>query len=305
MKHSRLVFTALAVLMAGGAALATACDDKQSSSASAANTSNVSKCPYANKAAGATAVTAVNNGACPASAGCPYTSATACKAHGTAAVTASAAAGTCAHGYSTIAQTAANGACNHSSATSVTASSDAAGSCAAHASKSAAAAAGTNACGAKTANGVSTCAGHGMEASAARSTHADCDACLDMAGCERDLESAGAATQVVPLKNGVMFVYTADSPASVHAVQAALARRADHMAQFAAAGAKARLCGSCKEMRGAQASGKLSREVVNIDGGCLTIVTSTDPVLVAKLHAMAGLSSGPSATAATAAKVKS
>jgi len=34
-------------------------------------------------------------------------------------------------------------------------------------------------------------------------------------------------------------------------------------------------------------------------------VTSTDPVLVAKLHAMAGLSSGPSATAATAAKVKS
>jgi len=88
-------------------------------------------------------------------------------------------------------------------------------------------------------------------------------------------------------------------------VQAALARRADHMAQFAAAGAKARLCGSCKEMRGAQASGKLSREVVNIDGGCLTIVTSTDPVLVAKLHAMAGLSSGPSATAATAAKVKS
>jgi hypothetical protein len=144
-----------------------------------------------------------------------------------------------------------------------------------------------------------------METAAARSTHADCDACLDMAGCERELESVGATTQVVPLKNGVMFVYTADSPASVHAVQAALARRVDHMAQFAAAGGKAHLCGSCKEMRGAQASGKLSREVVNIDGGCLTIVTSTDAALVARLHTMAGLSPNPTVTATTAAKVKS
>ena len=313
MKHSRLVFTALAVLMAGGAALATACDDKQSSSAAAANTGNVSKCPYATRAAGATAVTAINHGACPASAGCPYTSAAACKAHGAAAVTAAASAGTCANGYSTIAATAANGACAHANASAVAASSGgcsgaaaAAGSCAGHGSKSAAAAAaGTSACGARTANGVTSCSGHGMTTAAARSTHADCDACLDMAGCERELESAGATTQVVSLKNGVMFVYTADSPASVHAVQAALARRSDHMAQLAAAGGKAHLCGSCKEMRGAQASGKLSREVVNIDGGCLTIVTSTDPALVARIHTMAGLSPNPTAAAATAAKVKS
>jgi len=118
-----------------------------------------------------------------------------------------------------------------------------------------------------------------------------------MAGCEQEIEAAGASTQVVPLKNGVMFVYTADSPASVHAVQAAMARRYDRMVQFASAGEKAHLCASCKEMRGAAASGKLSREVVNIEGGCLTLVTSNDLSVVAKIHTMAGIT--------TASRVKS
>ena len=40
-------------------------------------------------------------------------------------------------------------------------------------------------------------------------------------------------------------------------------------------------------MRGAIASGKLTREVVNIEGGCLTLMTSSDPAMVAKIHAMA------------------
>jgi hypothetical protein len=153
-------------------------------------------------------------------------------------------------------------------------------------------------CGEKSsAAAAGTCSGHGMTTTAARSSHGDCDACEDMAGCEQEIESAGANTQVVPLKNGVMFVYTADSPSSVHAVQAAMARRNDRMVQFAAAGDKAHLCSSCKEMRGATASGKLSREVVNIEGGCLTLVTSNEPSLVAKIHAMAGIT--------TASRVKS
>ncbi len=68
-----------------------------------------------------------------------------------------------------------------------------------------------------------------------------------------------------------------------------MARRYDRMIQFASAGTKAHLCSSCKEMRGAAVSGKLSREVVNIEGGCLSLVTSNDPKIVAKIHAMAGI----------------
>ena len=143
------------------------------------------------------------------------------------------------------------------------------------------------------------CAGHGMTEAAARSNHADCDACADMEACAKELEAAGASTQIVPLKNGVMFVYTADSPGRVRAVQAAMARRSEHLAQMTTSGDKAHLCGACKEMRGAAASGKLSREVVNIEGGCLTLMTSTDPIVVAKIHTMAGLSNPQ-----TAARVK-
>ena len=84
-----------------------------------------------------------------------------------------------------------------------------------------------------------------------------------------------------------MYVYTADSPRAVGAVQAAVSRRADHMTRLAAAGEKARLCAECKAMRGAMASGKLNREVVNIEGGSLTLITSSDAAVVAKIHAMA------------------
>ena len=102
----------------------------------------------------------------------------------------------------------------------------------------------------------------------------------------RELDAAGAHRQIVRLKNGIMYVYTADSPRSVSAVQAAVAHRADRMARLATAD-KAHLCDECKAMRGAMASGKLSREVINIEGGSLTLVTSNDPAVVVKLHAMA------------------
>lgn len=131
------------------------------------------------------------------------------------------------------------------------------------------------------------CVGHGMASMAAASGHADCEACADMADCSGQLDAAGAHRQAVRLKNGIMYVYTADSPRAVNAVQAAVARRAERIMRFASAGEKAHLCPECKAMRGAMASGKLTREVVNIEGGSLTLITSTDPAVVAKIHAMA------------------
>src|SRR4030095_782359 len=71
----------------------------------------------------------------------------------------------------------------------------------------------------------SSCSGRGMTTSVAKAAHGDCDACADMALCYEELEAAGTRTQVVPLKNGVMFVYTAESPGGVNAVQTAMARR--------------------------------------------------------------------------------
>ena len=162
--------------------------------------------------------------------------------------------------------------CMGGQATAVAASSH--GSCAAKGAKTSASAGGA-------------CNGHGMATMAATTTHLDCDACADMADCSGALDAAGAHRQTVRLKNGIMFVYTADSPRSVSAVQAAVARRVDRMARLATAGDKAHLCDECKAMRGAMASGKLNREVVNIEGGSLTLVTSNDPAVVAKLHAMA------------------
>jgi len=132
----------------------------------------------------------------------------------------------------------------------------------------------------------SSCTGRGMTTSVAKSGHNDCDACADMALCYEELEAAGTRTQVVPLKNGVMFVYTAESPGHVNAVQTAMARRNERLSQIVTAGDKAHLCPECKTIRGAMASGKMTREVVNIEGGALTLMTSNDPAVVARIHAM-------------------
>ena len=140
---------------------------------------------------------------------------------------------------------------------------------------------------ASTSTASGQCTGHGMASVAAYSDHQDCEACADMADCSGTLDAAGAHRQTVRLKNGLMYVYTADSPRNVNTVQTAVARRVERMARTASTGEKARLCAECKAMRGAMASGKLNREVVNIEGGSLTLVTSSDPAVVAKLHAMA------------------
>lgn len=128
--------------------------------------------------------------------------------------------------------------------------------------------------------------GIGKSSMAGKAGHGDCDACSDLAMCYEELEAAGARTQVVPLKNGVMFVYTANDPGKASAVQSAMNRRSERLAQFVTAGDQAHLCADCRLIRGAMASGKMTREVVNIEGGALTLMTSSDPAVVAKIHAL-------------------
>lgn len=106
--------------------------------------------------------------------------------------------------------------------------------------------------------------------------------------CETALRAAQSQYQIVPLKNGVMYVYTADGAKNIQAVQAAISRRTDRLNQLANAN-NVSLCPDCKVLRGAMASGKLNREVIRIEGGCLSLVTSNDPTVVAKLYAIAGL----------------
>ena len=139
--------------------------------------------------------------------------------------------------------------------------------------------------------GAPGCAGHGNSATAADMA-GECDACAEMMTCAGQLSMNGVQTQAVPLKNGVMFVYTTDTPSHVRGVQNALARRSDRLNVLAQAGDKARLCPECRTARGAIASGKLTRETVNIEGGCMTLVTSTDAATIAKLRAMAMMSNG-------------
>jgi hypothetical protein len=132
-----------------------------------------------------------------------------------------------------------------------------------------------------------SCGGKGMSgATAHNQNHADCDACAGLADCDGQLKASGALTQVVKLKNGLMYVYTVQEPGKVRAIQAAVAQRYHRLQALQAAGDKAKLCPECKTMRGAMASGKLSREMVTIEGGCMALVTSSDRAIVSKLHAM-------------------
>ncbi len=116
----------------------------------------------------------------------------------------------------------------------------------------------------------------------------DCAACESWINCENDVRALGAKAQVVPLKNGVMVVYTADSPGDVRVLQSAVAKRNDRMVAALSAGSTLKLCDQCKQLRGAMASGKLYREVVNVERGCMTLMTSTDRGVVNKIRAMNG-----------------
>src|SRR5262245_6085895 len=264
MRLARLVCAVLALpLVAGWATVSTACDDSKTTGVKA----SAAVAPAKDARVSATTANAGGT-ACSAemAAQCTPEMAAACKAHKSAASTAKKASATTA-----VAASNGDACCMSGGKTTAVAAGTGTGSCATKGAKTSA----------------SACNGHGMASMAASSSHADCDACVDMADCSGALDAAGAHRQTVRLKNGIMYVYTADSPRSVSAVQAAVSRRVDRMARLSTSGDRAHLCDECKAMRGAMASGKLSREVVNIEGGSLTLITSSDPKVVAKLHAMA------------------
>lgn len=292
MKHMRLICTVAALVAVGGWAVTDACEDKKTSQASAASYANAassSQCASSkagSRAKGVSATTAAH-------AGCSAEQMAACKAAMEAnAQTASM--DHCGAAKTTAVTASAGDHCGAKSTKTSAVTASAGDHCGAKGAKTSAvtASAGDH-CAAKStsamAAGAGHCNGQGIVKAAQLSHHAGCDACMDMAGCASEIEAVGASSQIVPLKNGVMFVYTADAPSKVRAVQAALARRTERMTAMTTAGDKASLCSECKAMRGAAASGKLNREVVNIEGGCLSMLTSTDPKIVARIHSMTGV----------------
>jgi hypothetical protein len=167
--------------------------------------------------------------------------------------------------------TAGNGSCSSKGATA------AGGSCSAHG------------VGVTSANSSGPCNGQGVMMGVNGDMNENCDACAGMQTCRAELDAMGATVQVVPLKNGVMYVYTADTPAHIRSVQATLAHRDARVTALLAEGDKAKLCPDCKNMRGAIASGKMTRELVRVESGCLMMLTSSDPTMVLKLHDLSGV----------------
>ena len=135
------------------------------------------------------------------------------------------------------------------------------------------------------------CPMHGASAAAAgcsahaAAMHPACAVCNDDAECEEDVRALGAHTQIVQLRNGAMIVYTVDNPASVHALQAAVARHNNRVVAALGGKTDASLCADCKQLRGAMESGKFTREVVNLEHGCQILMTSSDPSIVQRIHA--------------------
>jgi hypothetical protein len=290
MKHLRLVLAAAVCSSLLSAALALACDKSKTTAAATTAATTATKdaaCTAemvaACKSAKATTVSAAN-GCCAAK-----SSATTASRATTAPVgKVNALAVDYAPGTSAAQKVGATSAGSSCSAHKTISASAAGSSCSSH--KSSATTASKGACSDHKNTALSsTCNGHGLVMGGGGKVAAhDCDACADLSLCEEEIQANGAAVQVVPIKNGVMYVYTADSPSRVQGVQAAMAHRNEHVSAILASGDRALLCPECKSMRGAIASGKLTRETVNIEGGCMTLVTSKDPAMVTKLHAMAG-----------------
>jgi hypothetical protein len=116
----------------------------------------------------------------------------------------------------------------------------------------------------------------------------DCTACEDWMQVDKDARTIGARAQVVALKNGAMIVYTADTPAQVKQLQAMVAKRNERMTAAYAGASDTKLCDDCKQLRGAIASGKLNREVVNVERGVMSLLTSNDRAVVQQIRAMTG-----------------
>jgi hypothetical protein len=269
-KNSRLVWAALAVAAAGSWAVYAVACDKTKTQASAANATTASY-KSAGSSCGTKSATTTTAATAASHEGCGVSAST------TTAATASTA------GAKSLKTASADGCCSSKSAKSA---------------KATMAAAGSASCGGAMAGVSAACTGQALTMAMCKDSHAGCDACEDMGTFDAELTGASAAVQVVPIKNGVMFVYTAAAPGKVNALQSAVTRRSEHLQKIVTAGDKASLCGGCKSMRGAMASGKVTREVVNIEGGSLALVTSSDPALVRQIRAMADAGK-------TAARVKS
>lgn len=130
--------------------------------------------------------------------------------------------------------------------------------------------------------GSPCCSGGSMAA------HVECAVCADQVGCDEDIRSTGAHTQVVALKNGAMIVYTANTPENVRALQATVARHNSTVVSVLNGQRDGKLCASCKPMRGAMQSGKLHRELVNVQRGAQVVITSSDRSMVRRIHDMTG-----------------
>jgi hypothetical protein len=267
MKPLRLFALSIAAT-AWCASAALACDGAKTATASAAScgtksssvkTASAATCGTKSAAVTAAAASAGKKGAgaahadCAASGACPM-SAEACQAMmASGACTAEMQAACAARGAKT------------AKAAKATKTAAAAGCCA------------TDAKGAKTAAadgcGMHTMAGHaGM----------DCVICADEVACDDDVKATGARAQVVPLRNGSMIVYMLDGDENVRGLQAAVARHNGRV--VSALQGDAKLCAACKKLRGALASGKLHREVVNVERGCQVLITSSDRSIVEQVH---------------------
>jgi hypothetical protein len=251
MKHPRLVALALAAFSVSACCVALAIAGNAAKGAK--TTASDDCCAHGAKATTASAT-------CPATASCPAGSAQ-CTAAQKAA---------CAKGAK--AKPAAAGA-----------------SCTAHGTAAAASAGSCTAAGAKSTMAAGTCTMHGAgKPDAAAAAHMDCVVCSDETACDEDVRGLNAHEQVVALRNGAMIVYTADTPENVRALQAAIARHNERIVGALATNSDASLCGGCKSFRGAMASGKFSRELVNVKNGAQVLLTSNDPAIVTRIHGLTG-----------------
>lgn len=278
MKPLRLLALAIAAT-AWCASAAFACDGAKASAASAAScgtksasvkTASADACGSKSTATTAVAASASKKGvhaanaACPASPSCPMGS-DACKAMmASGACTAEMQAACAAKGAKATKTAAADGCGMHAAAAKGTKT--AGMDCCA-----------TGAKGVKTA-GADGCSMHSMAGHGGM----DCVVCEDEMACDDDVKATGARAQVVPLRNGSMIVYMLETDDNVRGLQAAVARHNSRV--VSALQGNAKLCTACKKLRGALASGKLVREVVNVERGCQVLITSSDRSIVEQVH---------------------
>ncbi len=277
-----LVLMLLAMGVWAGAAFA--CDHDAKTSAVTAVKSDLSTAEMAKHCSAAAAAACKAKGAA-AAAECPFhkgaaatTAAAECPFHkGAAATTAIASSG---------AKTSTSASGKACATTKANAAAAIAGSCSSHGTGASAEAACKDKKSSRTSSAMADdgCDGHVGTHMSARHAAMNCDDCNSWESCSEALRTAGAHIQVIKLKNGVAFLYTADSPSGANAVQAAMARRSERYTEITRAGGKAKLCNDCKSTRDAVARGNITREIVSIEGGSMAIMTSNNPTIVARFH---------------------